>query len=328
MDPQTLASYATQLKGAPLSMLFVMVELDRPTGPAELVHFTGYSTHTVRNGLSRLAFMDLAQRHRRYHGWTLTPRGRELFRRDDVTGHQEAQTHPDPQPDATVTAAIPQPAAPGGDGEHLPVPAPHSEPDGEASSGEDARPPVNETDEGEFSSPERQKIPVAPCSSRRYTHGSSTSSLSSQSSEPRDHELPTTTCQTDRQNLPVAPPYGPLHDPQAEAAAAALRACGCPGRTWDGKGARDAVEQAMAFGWSGAEVLEAVQTWFAYIDSPAGHTIRSKGFFTMSRLRIGEMAPPRATWATAGTRAESSAAARDALARSYIEAQYRRIVQH
>ncbi len=341
MDPQTLASFTTQLKGAPFSILFVMVELDRPTGPEELIHFTGYSAQTVRNGLSRLAFMGLAERHRRFHGWILTPRGRGLFGRGDAPGCEAPATPPAPQPNVIASADPGQPAiddnaataeasaeapmappAPVGAGANSPSPAPHPQPSDDGPSLEDAQAPV----EGEFSSSDREKIAVAPCSCGRYTHGSSMASLSRTNSEPEQHELQTTTCRSDRQNLPVAPPSGPLDDPEAEAAVAALRACGCPGRTWNGKGARDAVEQAMALGWSGAEVMEAVEAWFAYIDSPAGHTIKSKGFFTMSQLRIGEMPPPRSTWGTAG--ATSSAASRDALARSYIEAQFRRIVRH
>ena len=86
--------------------------------------------------------------------------------------------------------------------------------------------------------------------------------------------------------------------------------------------ARDAVEQAIARGWRGAEVLEAVDGWFAYAESPAGQTIRHKGFFTMSKLRMGEPAPERQI------ASQTSAADPDALARAYIEAQYARIVQH
>ena len=332
MDPQTLASFTTQLKGAPFSILFVMVELDRSTGPDELTHFTGYSAHTVQNGLSRLAFMGLAQREGRYHGWTVTPDGRGLFRRPDAPVREEPETRPaaQTQPAASVQPAAPnqpaapvQPAAPERDGESLPVPAP----DGGAPPAEDARPPGDGAGEGEFLPLEGQKITVAPCCSS-YTHGSSLSSLSRQDTKLKHHELQTTPCQTDPQNLPVTPPRNPGGDPQAEAAVAALRASGCPERTRKGKGARDAVAQAMALGWSGAEVLAAVEAWFAYAESPAGRTIKHKGFFTMSRLRIGETAPPRSTWGTGRSAAEDSAAARDALARSYIEAQYQRIVRH
>lgn len=77
----------------------------------------------------------------------------------------------------------------------------------------------------------------------------------------------------------------------------------------------------MALGWSGAEVLQAVEDWFAYVDSPAGRTIQAKGFFTAAQLRKGEKAPDAAP-------AANTKAARDAQVRAYIEAQYARVVQH
>lgn len=106
----------------------------------------------------------------------------------------------------------------------------------------------------------------------------------------------------------------------------ALQACGCPVRTRHGRGARDAVERALAHGWTGAEVRSAVEGWLRYAESPAGRTIKHKGFFTMSRLRLGEPAPPgvEAPEVPASMR---SAADRDAQARAYIEAQYERIVR-
>jgi hypothetical protein len=56
-------------------------------------------------------------------------------------------------------------------------------------------------------------------------------------------------------------------------------------RSGKGNGARESVEVALAAGWTGRQVLDAVETWFAYGESEQGRTIRHPGFFTASRLR-------------------------------------------
>jgi hypothetical protein len=66
---------------------------------------------------------------------------------------------------------------------------------------------------------------------------------------------------------------------------------GCPRHTSGNKGAVDAVQIALARGWSGADVLAATTGWLAYTASPQGHTIVHPGFFTTSRLRRREPAP-------------------------------------
>jgi hypothetical protein len=116
-------------------------------------------------------------------------------------------------------------------------------------------------------------------------------------------------------------------DPEAEVAVAKLRACGCPSRSdppWHG--VRNTVERALAHGWPGARILRVVEDWFAYVDSPRGQGVCHKGFFTLSKLWVGEEPPP-ASASKPGTAAARDAEARDAEARAYIEAQYERVVQ-
>ena len=323
MEPQDLASFVISLKGAPLSILVVMASLDRPTGPNELADYTGYAACTVRTGLRGLALLGLARRHTRYQGWVLTPQAEAWARR---LGWQSAG--PDPE-EGTVPLADPEPDAVDAGGE-APTAGPPSGPDRER----------------ENSALDREKMPVPPCSSS-YSHGSSLLSIACKDTKLRPHEQPTTTCGGDGKNLPLparrpadsTPPAGREcagADSEVEAAVEALHACGCPVRTRNGRGARDAVERALAHGWTGAEVLQAVRGWLAYAGTPAGRTIKHKGFFTMSRLRRGEPAPilqaapiPQAAPALQAEVPASvqSAADRDAQARAYIEAQYERIVR-
>lgn len=346
MNPQPLASFVNQLKGAPASIYLAMLGLDRPTGSEEIALTTGYSTHTVRAALKRLAFLGLARRQSRYQGWVLTEAGYRCHRqyfgshiesarsprdrnpcREGSDGINTDGNRPDTTPPNSNAMRHTQPAtvqeASGKREENNPpVPAPHPKRDSRTHSPLGNEREIEDARDRENSPVDRKKVPLASCRSC-HTHGSSQSSYSRQDTKPSHHEQLTTTWGTDRQKLPVPPPQKPLgslaDDSPAQAAVATLEGCGCPTRM-----ARDAVERAMAHGWRGTEVLEAVKGWFAYAESPEGRTIQHKGFYTMSRLRIGQAAPemPQASDGV------QSAVARDAAARAYIEAQYRRIVQH
>ena len=343
MNPQTLASMIVSLKGAPISILVTMRALGRSTGPTELELLTGYSDRTLRSGLRRLAFLDLAERNARYQGWTLTARGHRWLDRligPSPAPEPVADPAPDPVPEPeNQPLASPSTDPPDADKAQLPTagaaedaatadPPPHPP----------ASPPAGEGPEPEKLPVEEEKIPLPPwCSS--YSHGSSGEFHGSQDPKPRHHEQQTTTWGPEGEKLPLAAPArshpGRFGDPQLQAAVDALQACGCPVRTRRRRGARDAVERAVAHGWSGAEVLAAVEGWLAYADTPAGRTIKHKGFFAMSRLRLGEPAPvlqasPKRQAPPvlqAPSSATNDAAARDAQARAYIEAQYERIVR-
>ena len=318
MDPQALAAFATQLKGAPASIYVVMLGLDRRTGPNELVCYTGYSDHTIRTALRRLALMGLVRRCARYQGWELTPHAHQQFR--------QILAPPEPVPEPA-----PRPQAAPEDEKTLPLPAPDLVADGSVDEAADADVdpapsaeadgPANGEAEGQNLSVERKKMSV-PCSS--CSHESSQSSSVSQDKPQTHHEqlTTTTTCGPDGQKLPLpaadrsAPAHKPrgrpgrdraptggldpnwLPDarrlgPEAEAAIAKLRACGCPSRSdppWHG--ARTVVERALAHGWPGARILRVAEAWFDYVDSPRGRGIQSKGFFTLSKLWVGEEPPP------------------------------------
>lgn len=70
---------ATSLKGAPISILFVMLSLDQMFGVKDLQAMTGYSKSAVSAGLSRLEALDIVQQTQRFVGWTLTSKGRQLL---------------------------------------------------------------------------------------------------------------------------------------------------------------------------------------------------------------------------------------------------------
>jgi hypothetical protein len=97
-------------------------------------------------------------------------------------------------------------------------------------------------------------------------------------------------------NSETTPPEGEvqkmnLADDDAEEAVALLIEAGCPERSTKRNGARDAVEAALARGWSGGEVLEAVEGWLAYAETPAGRWINHRGFLAGKRIAAG-IAPP------------------------------------
>ena len=73
-----------------------------------------------------------------------------------------------------------------------------------------------------------------------------------------------------------------LWDADALDAVALLAATGCPQHTAAGKGARDAVQAALAGGRTGAEVYDHVADWFDYVESAQG--INHKGLFTAARI--------------------------------------------
>jgi len=80
-------------------------------------------------------------------------------------------------------------------------------------------------------------------------------------------------------------------DADAEEAVALLLEAGCPERSVRGNGARDAVEAALARGWSGGEVLDAVDGWLAYAETPQGMWIQHPGFLAGKRIADGMMPP-------------------------------------
>ena len=75
----------TSLKGAPLSVMFVMLALGESFGVAELAVLTGYSRNSIKAGMETLSVLGIAQHGRRYQGWSLTNKGQMIL------GEREAQ---------------------------------------------------------------------------------------------------------------------------------------------------------------------------------------------------------------------------------------------
>lgn len=117
-----------------------------------------------------------------------------------------------------------------------------------------------------------------------YLGSSSSLSLSDSGSDMFFPETTTPESEVQKMNLADA-------DPDAEEAVAMLLEAGCPERSSRGNGARDAVEAALARGWSGSEVLDAVDGWLAYSDTPQGMWIQHPGFLAGKRIADGMMPP-------------------------------------
>ena len=107
---------------------------------------------------------------------------------------------------------------------------------------------------------------------------------------------------------------GNVLDAAARAAVALLTATGCPIRTPKGKGALDAVEAALAGGWSGDEVYAHVRDWLDYGNRQS--SIAYPGLFTIARVRTCQPAP------------EPPPKSADELAREHVAQAYARIVRH
>jgi len=103
-------------------------------------------------------------------------------------------------------------------------------------------------------------------------------------------------------------------DDDAQAAVALLTATGCPIRTPKGKGALDAVEAALAGGWSADQVYAHVRDWLDYGNRQ--NSIVYPGLFTIARIRACQPAP------------EPPPKSADQIARDHIAAAYDRIVRH
>jgi len=280
-----------QLKGAPATILLMMLAIGRPTGRDELALLTTYSEHTIQKALNQLQFIGLAQQHARRDGWALT----SAVRRQLLT---------------------------------FPTPAPQLDPEpGEAESGEaesaEAEPPEVQTlhlDTLPAPAPEVMEThPSTPNSAGEvqslHLAGSSSSlsdsSLLRKESEqqqptltateanavawahatPRDPPPPAArpAVTLDPVNLDAVEADAVLWDADARDAVQLLTATGCPHHTASGKGARDAVQAALAGGWTGAQIYDHVADWFDYVESTEG--IKHKGLFTAARIRNLEPAP-------------------------------------
>jgi hypothetical protein len=135
-------------------------------------------------------------------------------------------------------------------------------------------------------------------------HLRSSSSFSSFSlTDDSPEETTPTTGEVQILNLPL--------DEDAEEALAALVEARVPERTAKGKGARDAVEAALAGGWTGAEALAAVQGWLRYAATPAGSWITHAGFLAAARVARRQQPP-----------AESAAERRERVTREALEARW------
>jgi hypothetical protein len=124
--------------------------------------------------------------------------------------------------------------------------------------------------------------------------------------QPSETTTTTTTTDGEGKKLPVA----------AETALDLLQGTGIPAHTKRRTGARDAIDAALAGGWSGEEIAAAVRGWLAYCESDRGKGIRHAGFYTASRVAKREPAP-----SPPATRGRN----READAKNYIQAAYDRL---
>lgn len=247
------------LKGAPATVLLMMLGLGRPTGRDELVMLTTYSEHTVTKALQQLEFLGLAQNHARYNGWILTAHVRRRLL-------PAASVEPE---EKTLPVEREPPSGAAGEGQTLPLPA-ASRPAGERQTlplaGDQPAPP----------SSEGQTLPLP-----------SSSSYSQEPSRPKKPSPQPTT--TDHHQTRAGPPA--VIDADAQAAVELLHSTGCPVTNRAGKGARETVQAALDAGWTGARIRACVRGWFAYAETAQGEGIKHKGFFTLAKLRQREEPP-------------------------------------
>jgi len=277
-----------QLKGAPATILLMMLGIGRPTGRNELALLTTYSERTVQKSLDQLQFLGLAQQHARYHGWALTSAVRQ-----QLLVLPTSTPEPGADPPEVQSLHLATPSA-------LPSPAPEVQKthlDGVASSPASPSPADAEVQplplEAARTQHAEQSVHIGTPNGTgevQTLHLPSSSSCSESFSHLQENpqlQLPTTP--PDPTPPPVRHPTVVL-DADALDAVQLLAATGCPHHTAAGKGARDAVQAALAGGWSGAEIYNHVADWFDYVESTEG--IKHKGFFTAARIRNLEPAPP------------------------------------
>ena len=298
------------LKGAPATILLMMLGLGRPTGRDELVLLTTYSEHTVQKALDQLAYLGLARNHGRHKAWALTAHVAQSLPVALPAGEeQNLQTDPDagePNPTREVQKPHLESLDPARD-----VQIVHLDPD----AGDPG--PVREVQKPHLESldtaREVQKMHLG--SSSSYYTPSSERHQSLQTSE--------TTTTRDREKCTSPPPVpgAPVSldpcvfDADAEAAVDLLRPTGCPEVHPAGRGIRGAIRAALAGGWTGADVLDATRGWLAYAATPAGKSIDHAGFLALARIRACRWPPEPPPKSAAD------------ITRAYIDAAYDRIVR-
>ncbi len=321
MDPERTAQTIRETRGPTFAVLVMMMALGRPTGLKELVGCTGYGEHAVHDALEQLARLGWAVRRRRYQGWELTAAGLGALslgaeRARDGELHQAPLEAPGRESEDQgegwrEAQLVPVEAL---EGSPIPEDRPARELRGAPLEADELRGPQVEWRSAQLRTVERGveeggRGEVVQNHRRKAIKPSRSQTASPHPPCPPPPESP-------RQQAEAG-----AVDADAEAAVAALRALGCPRHTAGGKGAQDAVEAALAGGWSGAEVLEAVEGWRAYAQGERGRGLVHPGFFVAARVRALERAPEAASW-----RGGDGMAARDAMARAYIAAAYERIV--
>lgn len=228
MDEREVAMFVRSISGSTFKVLFMMLFMQRSTGPAELATLTGLSAWTCERSLQELEYLQAAQRHTRVNGWMLTAKARQLVMEMQgaalpATEHSEHRNSMLGSSSSCYLSCS----------ETDPLPEPET-------------------------TPERGKSTLASGSAAR-----------------------------------LADELDP-DDADAEEAVAQLMATGCPERTRTGNGARDVVEAALSR-WTGEEVLDAVEGWIAYTQTPAGKWVTHPGFFAGSRVKRGQHPPEMQT---------------------------------
>jgi len=283
------------LKGAPSLVLPMMMALGRPTGRDELALLTTYSKRTIQDALAQLEFLGLAQNHARYNGWALTACAHQSY----LTDHDPA-AQPEPQRPHLVKAEVQSvhlanPAT-GQDGQNLHLAS-------------NATPSEVQNVHLDAFSPALAAVPAEPHRPTRAAHGArevrnlhldardSTGEVQSlhlpysSSCSPDQDTKSTPTREKPQLQAPQTrdPPPRPVLDSDAKAAVDHLTATGCPARTSAGRGAVDAIEAALAGGWTGAQVRDHVRDWLAY--ARRQDTITHPGLFATARIRACQPAP-------------------------------------
>ena len=263
------------LQGTASNVLLLMLALGRPTGRNELALLTGRSKHTIRNALARLEFLGLAQNHSRYNGWVLTAYATQGFLADSGSA-KSAEPAGRAQPELpSWSDDRSSPELPTHAKQRLRRRVPEVQKTPLASSA--APPEVHNVHLASFQS--IGEVPNLHLDTARPSREVQNLHLPSSSSCSLDQDTKSTPSQEKPQLQPpepVDPPpraspavrerrstSGPevpglrrrrSSSPELQAAIDLLAATGCPARTSAGRGAVDAVEAALAAGWTAAEV--------------------------------------------------------------------------
>ena len=103
--------YIKTLSGAPATIILAMLVATRPVGRNELTIVTEYGKDKIAEGLQILEALGIAQNIKRYQGWMLTQKGKQLvmpFFQEDARLEAGKSAQPTSLPLTTITTTINQ----------------------------------------------------------------------------------------------------------------------------------------------------------------------------------------------------------------------------